>query len=57
MSCEIFSRRVFSSSPRVERLADVLQLDEDEISRFSHLLQALKSGTPPHGGIALGKCP
>jgi aspartyl-tRNA synthetase len=30
------------------------QLDEEELNRFSHLLQALKFGAPPHGGIALG---
>lgn len=30
------------------------QLNEDEVSRFSHLIQALKFGAPPHGGIALG---
>lgn len=34
--------------------ANPVQLDDEEIGRFSHLLQALKFGAPPHGGIALG---
>ncbi|TDL29320.1 hypothetical protein BD410DRAFT_811001 [Rickenella mellea] len=33
---------------------DVLKLTMPERESFSHLLQALKSGAPPHGGIALG---
>ncbi|WRT63567.1 aspartate-tRNA ligase [Kwoniella shivajii] len=35
-------------------MKEVLQLDEQEIGRFDHLLKALRCGAPPHGGIALG---
>ncbi|WWD22322.1 aspartate-tRNA ligase [Kwoniella shandongensis] len=35
-------------------MREVLQLDEQEISRFDHLLKALRCGAPPHGGLALG---
>ena len=32
----------------------ILELSDDETHRFAHLLQALRSGAPPHAGIALG---
>ncbi|WVR03383.1 aspartate-tRNA ligase [Kwoniella sp. DSM 27419] len=35
-------------------MKEVLQLDEQERSRFDHLIKALRCGAPPHGGIALG---
>ncbi|KZT32123.1 hypothetical protein SISSUDRAFT_1067175 [Sistotremastrum suecicum HHB10207 ss-3] len=35
-------------------MVDVLQLSISERESFDHLLQALRSGAPPHGGIALG---
>ena len=31
-----------------------LQLPKSEIERFQHLLDGLRFGCPPHGGIALG---
>lgn len=33
---------------------EVLRLTDSQVSSFHHLLRALASGCPPHGGIALG---
>ncbi|CAJ0823716.1 15940_t:CDS:10 [Entrophospora sp. SA101] len=33
---------------------DILKLNQEEKESFSHLIAALGSGCPPHGGIALG---
>ncbi|KAF9994825.1 hypothetical protein BGZ79_000382 [Entomortierella chlamydospora] len=32
----------------------ILQMSPEETSRFSHLIDALSFGCPPHGGLALG---
>jgi aspartyl-tRNA synthetase len=36
------------------KIFDILQMSESEISEFSHLLEALSHGCPPHGGLAIG---
>ncbi len=42
-------------SGMLKKTLEVIGLDEESISRdFGHMLKALSSGAPPHGGIALG---
>ncbi|KAN0097690.1 tRNA synthetases class II (D, K and N) domain containing protein [Tylopilus felleus] len=48
------SVRVHDATMQEYIFSHVLQLDESEKATFDHLLQALKCGAPPHGGIALG---
>ncbi|KAF8138218.1 tRNA synthetases class II-domain-containing protein [Boletus edulis] len=48
------SVRVHDAAMQEYVFSQVLQLDESEKASFDHLLQALKCGAPPHGGIALG---
>ncbi|XP_041958430.1 aspartate--tRNA ligase, mitochondrial isoform X2 [Alosa sapidissima] len=51
--CEIGggSIRIHSASEQLHVLQTILQ---EDISLLTHLLEALDSGAPPHGGIALG---
>ncbi|ORX33558.1 putative mitochondrial aspartyl-tRNA synthetase [Kockovaella imperatae] len=48
------SVRIHDANLQEYVMRDVLKLEQDEIARFSHLLQALRFGAPPHGGMALG---
>lgn len=49
------SIRIHDAELQRHVLRDVLGLSDDAIDRdFGHLLRALASGCPPHGGIALG---
>ena len=48
------SVRIHDSDLQYNVFKNVLNLSDDEISRFDHLLSALKVGAPPHAGIALG---
>ena len=48
------SRRIHQAELQEFVMRDVLKMDEERIAEFSHLLEALRSGCPPHAGIALG---
>lgn len=48
------SIRVHDSTMQERILREILQLPEDRVATFSHLIKALGHGAPPHGGIALG---
>lgn len=48
------SVRIHDAALQEYIMREVLKLDETEIGRFAHLLQALKYGAPPHGGFAFG---
>lgn len=48
------SRRIHHAEMQKLIFRDILRMDEDRIADFSHLLEALRAGCPPHAGIALG---
>lgn len=54
--CEVAggSIRVHSAELQEYLLRHVMRLSDARIDSFAHLLDALRSGCPPHGGIALG---
>jgi len=48
------SVRVHDAEMQDRIFSDILQLNDVEKEPFQHLLNALRCGAPPHGGIALG---
>ncbi|KAI9371950.1 tRNA synthetases class II-domain-containing protein [Aspergillus egyptiacus] len=48
------SRRIHDAAVQEFVLRDVLQMPPERLSEFSHLLEALRAGCPPHAGLALG---
>lgn len=48
------SLRIHSPTLQHHILTKVMGMSEEECGRFAHLLAALRSGCPPHGGLALG---
>ena len=48
------SRRIHNSEMQEFIMREILQMPPVRIAEFSHLLEVLRSGCPPHAGIALG---
>lgn len=48
------SRRIHQAAMQELIFRNILKMDERRITNFSHLLEALRAGCPPHAGIALG---
>lgn len=48
------SIRIHNHALQLKVLRDNLKLSPELIARFTHLLDALRFGCPPHGGLALG---
>ena len=48
------SRRIHVSEMQKYVLQDVLKMSTERLAEFSHLLEVLRAGCPPHAGIALG---
>lgn len=48
------SRRIHSAAMQEFIFRDILKMQPERIEDFRHLLDVLRSGCPPHAGIALG---
>ncbi len=48
------SRRIHHAEMQELVFREILKMDDTRIAEFSHLLEALRTGCPPHAGIALG---
>jgi len=48
------SRRIHHAKVQEFILKDVLKMSPERLQEFSHLLEVLRAGCPPHAGIALG---
>lgn len=48
------SRRIHSAAMQEFIFRDILKMRPERIEDFRHLLEVLRSGCPPHAGIALG---
>ncbi|KAL9602442.1 MAG: hypothetical protein Q9219_001866 [cf. Caloplaca sp. 3 TL-2023] len=48
------SRRIHSAEMQAFVLKEVLKMNSARLADFSHLLEVLRAGCPPHAGIALG---
>lgn len=48
------SRRIHDAAVQEFIFRDILQMPKERLADFSHLLDALRAGCPPHAGLALG---
>lgn len=48
------SRRIHDAAVQEFILRDILKMRPERLADFSHLLDALRAGCPPHAGLALG---
>jgi aspartyl-tRNA synthetase len=48
------SRRIHDAAVQEFIFRDILKMPAERLNDFSHLLDALRSGCPPHAGLALG---
>ncbi|KAK5745297.1 aspartate--tRNA ligase msd1 [Elasticomyces elasticus] len=48
------SRRIHNAEMQALVLRDVLGMSESRLKDFDHLIEVLRSGCPPHAGMALG---